>query len=208
VISSGQTRGLSHRSLRSTPRLLYADSNGTILEHPHLLAVGNGGGDPIPLGDADTIEIPRGSDLFMLPDRTPIGFDPTTQEIVDLPTDENGESIHAVAAFLAPAHTTTLITEFVTRDGAPDLPLFSYAAVGFSDDQYRVAGKRVDKSDRQDPWLFDLERIGICVSDELSGSSDNRLLQQLQRCALEYQCRAAQNYFLHRHEAPLPTSIA
>jgi pyruvate-formate lyase-activating enzyme len=36
----------------------------------------------------------------------------------------------------------------------------------------------------------------------------NRVAQQLERCALEYKCRAAQNFFLSRHEAPLPVSIA
>jgi len=34
------------------------------------------------------------------------------------------------------------------------------------------------------------------------------VVEQLERCALEYHCRAAQNYFIGRHEAPIPTSIA
>jgi pyruvate-formate lyase-activating enzyme len=36
----------------------------------------------------------------------------------------------------------------------------------------------------------------------------NRVARQLERCALEYGCRAAQNFFLGRHEGPLPVSIA
>ena len=36
----------------------------------------------------------------------------------------------------------------------------------------------------------------------------NRVVRQLERCALEYGCRAAQNFFLGRHEGPLPVSIA
>jgi MoaA/NifB/PqqE/SkfB family radical SAM enzyme len=33
------------------------------------------------------------------------------------------------------------------------------------------------------------------------------VLGQLERCALDYGCRAAQNFFIGRHEAPLPTSV-
>jgi len=33
-------------------------------------------------------------------------------------------------------------------------------------------------------------------------------VQQLETCALTYGCRAAQNYFIGRHEAPIPTSVA
>ncbi len=208
MIGYGKGPNTGQKDLTNNPHLLYADDSGSIMEHPSLLALGNDGGEPVLLGDAETMEIPQGSDLFMLPGRTPIGFDPETNEVIHLPTDDDGLPVHAVAVFLAPAHTTTLIAEFATREDAPDLPLFSYAAVGFCHDSYQVAGARVDKSNRQDPWLFDLERITVCVTDELAACPDNRLLQQLKRCALEYQCRAAQNYFLHRHEAPLPTSIA
>jgi wyosine [tRNA(Phe)-imidazoG37] synthetase (radical SAM superfamily) len=36
----------------------------------------------------------------------------------------------------------------------------------------------------------------------------NLVVQQLETCALTYGCRAAQNYFIGRHEAPIPTSVA
>lgn len=35
---------------------------------------------------------------------------------------------------------------------------------------------------------------------------DNRLMRHLEKCALEYGCPAAKNFFLARFEAPLPTS--
>ncbi len=46
------------------------------------------------------------------------------------------------------------------------------------------------------------------VEEALAERGQNRLMQQLRKCALEYGCRAAQNFFLHRHEAPLPVSVA
>ena len=36
----------------------------------------------------------------------------------------------------------------------------------------------------------------------------NRLRRHLERCATEYGCPAGKNFFLHRYEAPLPTSRA
>lgn len=116
--------------------------------------------------------------------------------------------MHAVAAFLAPAHTANLLTAFTTRPGAPALPLFSYAAVGFARGQHWAAARRVDPDPRQDPWRFDLPAIRRSVAEHLRRAPENTLLQQLRRCALEYHCRAAQNFFLARHEAPLPIATA
>lgn len=195
-----------HSDNSTKPRLLYCDEAGTILEHPTLLATGDGGGAAVPLSEMETIVLPRGSDLFMLPGRQPLGWDPATGDEVVLTADEQGKPVQAVAAFLAPAHTATLLAAYETRDGAPALPLFSYAAVGYCDDAHRVAALRVDPDERQDPWRFDEPQIRSSVESELAHTPQNRLLQQLHRCALEYKCRAAQNYFLHRWEAPLPTS--
>jgi pyruvate-formate lyase-activating enzyme len=190
------------------PRLLYSDDGGTIRDHPYLLALGDGGGEPACLMRASVIPLPRGSDLFMLPGRSPRGWDPQAGGEVTLTEDDSGRPVHAVAAFLAPAHTATHLAAYTTRSGAPDLPLFSYAAVGFARGQYWAAGRRVDADTRQDPWRFDERQIRGAVDRQLAEAPENRLLQQLKRCALEYQCRAAQNFFLERHEAPLPTSIA
>ncbi len=144
----------------------------------------------------------------MLPGRVPLGRDPTNGRLVTLDRDEEGRRAHAVAAFLAPAHTSILLASYRSRPDAPTLPLYSYAAVGFARGAYWAAGVRVDPDRRQDPWRFDLDRIRESAGAELAERPSNRLLQQLHRCALEYHCRAAQNYFLHRHEAPLPTSHA
>jgi pyruvate-formate lyase-activating enzyme len=193
-----------HRPIR--PRLIFGDDRGLIRDHPRLLATGVDGGAPLALVDCDPIPLPRGSDLFYLPGRSPIGWDPRRQRLVAVTSDETGRPVHAVAAFLAPAHTATHLAASETRPGAPALPLFSYGAVGFARGGYWSAARRVDPDERQDPWRFDLDEIRRAVDRQLGELPGNTLLQQLQRCALEYQCRAAQNFFLARHEAPLPIS--
>ena len=65
---------------------------------------------------------------------------------------------------------------------------------------------RVDSEARQDPWTFDLDKIAVNVSARRAKSPNNRMIAQLEKCSSEYGCRAAQNYFLGRFEAPLPTS--
>ncbi len=186
-------------------RMVYAREDGSIVDHPDLLMAGVGGGEPRAVDARELIPIPRGSDLFLLPGRHPVGIDPVSGDATAWPGD--GESVTAVSAFLAPAWTMFLHSAYETQPGAPDLPLYAYGAVGFADDQFWATGVRVDMDRRQDPWRFDSERIAGAVAARLAESPGNLVIQTLERCAGEYKCRAAQNYFLDRHEAPIPTSI-
>ncbi len=185
-------------------RMVFARPDGSILDHPELLLAGVGGGSPRPVRDDELIPLPRGSDLFLLPARRPIGLDPGTGASVEWDQDD----ATAVAAFLAPAWTMYLHPAYRTLADAPALPLFAYSAVGFADGTLWATGARVDLDVRQDPWRFDLKRLAKQVATRLAESPDNLVVQQLEQCALQYGCRAAQNYFIGRHEAPIPTSVA
>lgn len=192
---------------REAVRMVFARPDGSILDHADLLLVGTGGPRPRPLRPEDAlIPLPRGSDLFLLQGREPMGFDPSRGEVVAWPQTDG--PVSAVAAFLAPAHTVTLLAAYTTGPNAPALPLFAYGAVGFADGEFWVCAVRVDPDPRQDPWRFDLDRLTQQVPQRAAEFPGNLVVQQLTRCALEYQCRAAQNFFIGRHEAPIPTSIA
>jgi pyruvate-formate lyase-activating enzyme len=186
------------------PRLVLCDDAGDVIDHPELQAVGVDGPEAAPIGLDEWIPLPEGSDLYLLPGRSPIALDPADGELVVVDDDD----LHACSAFLAPAWTRSHLPAYETRPGAPALPLFGYAVLGFADDRLWTTGARVDADVRQDPWTFDLAAVGEGVGRERAAEPANRVLQQLERCALEYHCRAAQNYFLGRHEAPLPTSVA
>ena len=188
--------------------MVFAGADGTIYDHPELEMAGVDGGEAMAVPARDLVPLPRGSDLFVLPDRNPIGIDPATGRAVEY-TGE-GRPVSAVAAFLAPAHTLTHLPAYRPRHFAQPLPLFAYAAIGFKDGRLVAAGVRVDPDPRQDPWRFDRGRLEKQVAArmaECAQAGGNRLVEQLERCALEYGCRAAQNYFIGRHEAPLPTSV-
>lgn len=182
--------------------MAFADAEGHILEHPELEMLGWDGECWRPLEADELVPLPEGSDLFTLPARKAAGFDRAADEVVVL--DEPGTT--AVACFIAPAYLRMLLPAYETAEDAPALPLFAYAAVGIRDGQLVTATIRVDEDIRQDPFRFDVADIERRVAARLAAMPDNRLVKHLERCALTYHCRAAQNYFLDRHEAPMPAA--
>ena len=190
-----------------TFRMVFSDAEGRLFDHPSLLAAGADGPEPTALSAGDLIPVPRGSDLMMLPGRQPVGIDPVTGQRAVFAEWEGGP-VFAAAVFMAPAHTQSHRAAYVTTGGAPVLPLFAYTALAFGGGRFYAAGLRVDEDPRQDPWRFDPAAVSRGIQETLAAIPGNRVAQQLKKCALVYGCRAAQNFFLGRHEAPLPTSVA
>lgn len=192
----------------TTARLVYADDSGQIYDHPNLEMAGASGGTWQRVDDSYLIPLPPGSELFLLPDRLPVGYDGNKKRFVRLEKDPNNHrrKVQAVAAFMAPAHTQLLTAAYKNKPNAPLLPLFSYTAVGWKEDQFVAAGVRVDPLVRQDIDQFALEKLESRARRALDRHGHNRLIQHLGTCALTYGCPAAKNYFLGRWEAPLPIS--
>lgn len=182
--------------------MAFADPEGRIMEHPDLEMLGWDGECWRPVADDELVPLPRGSDLFTLPSRRAAGFDRAADEVVVL--DEPGTT--AVSCFIAPAYLRVLLPAYETLEDAPALPLFAYSAVGIRDGELVTATLRVDEDIRQDPFRFDVDVIAKNVAARLEASPGNRLIKHLERCALTYHCRAAQNFFLDRFEAPLPAA--
>jgi pyruvate-formate lyase-activating enzyme len=192
----------------TTPALLFANSRGEILDYDGLDMAGAAAGRFYLPENYELIELPEGSELFVLPGRLPVGMDPQTGEpalLAENPCDP-GDTVSAVAAFMAPAHTAVYTAAYQSLDDAPLLPLFAYTAVGWMDDRFWVAAFRSDSDIRQDSAQFDQELINRRTIKLLHTETDNRLIQHLGKCCLTYGCPAARNYFLGRWEAPLPSS--
>ena len=129
----------------SMVRLLYADQDGNILDHPGLGLAGSAGGRWETVDEAQCIPLPPGSDLFLLPGRRPVGMNPEGGfEVVSADPGGGDGPVSAVAAFLAPAHTATLWAAYERQPDAPNLPLFAYAAVGFARGRMVTTALRVD----------------------------------------------------------------
>src|SRR6185369_8823658 len=152
--------------LNQIPNLLYADSEGKIFDDDDLIMSGRSGFDAVALDADDFIELPEGSDVFMLPDRRPIGFDKESGE----PTIcEKG---FAVAAQMAPAHSQFYLSSFVKEKNAATLPLYAYTAVGWLNGKFYVPAKRVDPDIRQEPKSFDQEKVKANVKKLISQYPD------------------------------------
>lgn len=196
---------------KTLPSLLFANSNGEILDYSGLHMAGSAAGLFYKPDLDDLIELPPGSELFALPGRLPVGFEPGGDEpgLLDTNPFNPGESIRAVAAFMAPAHTAIFTAAYENR-GAPDslLPLFAYTAVGWAEGKFWVAGFRSDPDCRQDLDQLNQRRLDRRTQKQLHQHAGNRLIQHLGKCCLTYGCPAARNYFLSRWEAPLPCSPA
>jgi len=182
--------------------MAFANSEGEILEHPELELLGWDGECWRPYEADELVPVPEGSDYFVLPGRLAAGYD----RAADAPVVFDAPGTTAVACFIAPAYLRTALPAYETLDDAPALPLFAYSAVGIRDGQFVVPTLRVDEDIRQDPFRFDIGDIEAQVAARLAAMPDNPLVKHLENCALTYHCRAAQNYFLDRFEAPMPAA--
>ncbi len=191
-----------------TPALVFADPRGRIHDFQDLAMAGMAHERIVRPANGDLIELPEGSELFVLPGRLPVGTDRVSGEPLLLEEDpaRPGESILAVAAFMAPAHTALYTAAFQRRAEAPILPLFAYTAVGWYRDRFWVTAFRSDADQRQDARNFNQKQITWLTKKALERHRANRLIQHLGICCLTYHCPAARNYFLGRWEAPLPSS--
>ncbi len=183
------------------PKLVFADDAGNIYDHPDLEMLVRRGDRLEPPRPDEIIPLPPESELFLLPGRDALGFDPESGEVERLED-------RAVAAFVCPGHTLSATAAYATRPGAPVLPLFAYGAVGFSGDRFFVAASRVDEDRRQVFTGIHPDRIVKGARALRAKYPKNRLIEHLSGCALTSCCPAARNLALGRFEAPLPTSRA
>lgn len=189
-------------------RLLVCDRAGHIVDRPDFGLAGQVGTRWVPVGEDDLTPIPDGTKVFFLPDTQAVGWDVAAGK----PRVVSGH--RAVAAMLQAGYTRTHLPAAAyphaprPRGGHRYLPLWSYAAVGWRDGQMVAAAFRVDPMDHSETCHYDDREIAPRVAERSRALPSNRLVAHLARCALEYHCFAAKNYFMDRWEAPLPAAPA
>ena len=196
---------------RRLPKMLYADHKGNIFDHPDLCMAGMNGNTPTLPEDVELIPLPEDSKLFTMPSMPPIAWDQRKKAFITVDTLREGkrsQRIQAVSAFMAPGYLRTLLPACDYSHKTELLPLWSYTAVGWDEDRdcFVVAATKVDNNSNWNPVNYDDRTLDPLVREMLKQMPDNRLLEQLSRCAVDYHCFAAKNLFYRRWEAPLPTS--
>ncbi len=193
-----------------SPRLILSDPEGNIFDHPSLKLAGRSGDRFLLPAVSELVPLPKGSQLFTLPGRIPIGWDEGKRSFVPSRKARWGRKevvCTAVAAFLPPGYIRTLLPATQLEPSALTLPLWAYSAVGWIAGEFWATGLIIDPNPHWDPKYFWNDRVlKKKVHLFLRTTPKNRLLEQLSRCALEYHCFAAKNVFFRRWECPLPTS--
>jgi len=187
---------------------LAADSNGEIFELDGYAAAGMAGNEYYPLTTENSVSMPFGGELMYLPDRNPVVYNIENgifETLTENPFND-GEPLFAVACFNSPGYVHSYISAYTETGKAGFLPLFSYGAVGWHEDQFRSAVILVDTEKRQDLRLMKQENVMAGIQKKRKQMPGNRLRAHLENCALTYGCPAGKNFFLERYEAPLPTS--
>ncbi|MBD3379461.1 MAG: radical SAM protein [Candidatus Omnitrophica bacterium] len=194
--------------MKEFPKLLIANRNGEIFDVPFIRAAGMKGGEIFPLEVSDLAELHPDSELFMLPDRRPVGCDAGGKEAVRVLSDPfgSGSDCFPVAAFAAPGFSVSHNTAYEETKAAGQLPLFSYAAAAFYKGKFYAASFRVDSERRQELSGMNVDAVEENVRKYREYFPRNRLVRHLESCALKYGCPAAKNFFLERYEGPLPSS--
>ncbi len=192
----------------SLPFLAVANARGEIFEARDYLMTGMELDRPVVPDAADVIPLPYGSNLYVLPGRTPIGWDRRAGRFVPV-REVRGEPVFAAAAFMAPAYLQLARAAAEPCGDGQKLPLYSYTALGWSDGRFFAAGVRIDDDVRQDPSLVNLAAIEKAAGRMLERYRGNRLVAHLvEKCVRCYGCPAARNFVLGRWECPIPTSRA
>ncbi len=185
-----------------------ANHKGEIFDLEGYAAVGMAGSSFVPLSTDNTIEMPYGGELMLLPDRWPVLYNIEKGRFETLHENpfEPGRPIFPVAAFNSPGYVISYISAYQENESAEYLPLFSYGAAGWHNGVFRSAAILVDSERRQDLRLMKHEDVVSGVKKMQITMPGNRLRRHLEKCALEYGCPAGKNFFLERFEAPLPVS--
>ncbi len=189
------------------PALLVADPGGTVLEHPRLLATVRSA-DELMLPPEPPVPLPEGGRLVHLPGRRPVGVDPDTGELVLVSEVHVGRRRfvpHAVGALVPPGWTRTFLPGEVKADG-PVLPQWAYTAAGWAPGGPVAWALRTDRRTHWEPERFSTPELTSLVRSARSADPGNRVLRQLETCALVYRCFTSQNVFYGRDEGALPVS--
>jgi len=152
------------------------------------------------LSQKDFIKLPPNSEIFMLPQRAPVGYDPSAKKFIKL------ENYFAIAVFVPPGYTTTYNSAYSETGKTGILPLFSYAAAWVYQGGFYAACVKVDNRLCHDARFIDIGAVKKNAAEFKKIFPKNRLVRHLETCALVYNCPNAKNFFLKRCEAPLPAS--
>lgn len=191
------------------PKLLLAQPDGTVVEHPYLLATLRSGDSLLPPEDKP-IPLPGDGRLVHLPGRLPVGLNPETGDfelVREFKVGKRKFVPNAVGAFMPPGYTRTFMPGEVKSDSGPVLPQWAYTAAAWGKNGPVVWAVHTDKRSHWNPERYSTPELPQLVDAHMAKFPGNRVLKQLKTCALSYRCFTSQNVFYVRDEGAIPASV-
>ncbi len=189
--------------------LAFCDRDGKVYDYPGMEPAFRTGRRSVRVDRKELIPLPYGSYLFSLEGRYPVRYDRKGDSFETVTGDPDGNEIRALSAFLSSAYLRTYLPAYTEAKNAPMLSLWAYAGAVIIDGEFFVPAMRIDDDPRSDPEIHQNAReLKKAISVVKKRYPQNRLVGQLSTCSTEYNCLCARNFFLGRHEAPVPTSPA
>lgn len=187
-------------------RLVFAGDDGRLYDHRSLRATGRTGDRIVEVAGEDLEKLPEGASLVLVPGGAPVGVGRAGRfsALEGNPWAEG--RAWAVGALLPQGYTRTLLPSYKRGKKEKPLPLLGYAAVACRNGELYVAARRTDDPHRWDPGHYNTRELTALVREKLERYPKNRILRQLARCSLDYQCFTAQNIFYGRWEGGIPVS--
>ena len=193
-----------------SPRLVVADPEGKILDHPYLgtgRALGARRGPGAPRGPPAHARGHQAVHHARKPARWPgIRDSGTSARCRACRSAGDASPATPWRHFFHPDTPARCCPAAAYPTPQPPLPLWSYTAVGWDGEAFVAAAIRTDPMDHSAAQHYDDRELLPRMKARLKGHGDNPILTQLARCATEYHCLAAKNLFLGRWEAPLPVA--
>lgn len=177
---------------------VYADEDGNILDAPGMLGMGRIGSENVLLKPDDLIKLPDSADLMLMPDHLAVG-QTADGEVMPI-------SGLAVAAILPAGYTRTYLPAYERAAEAARLPLYGYTAVVVYKDELYCAAIYTDENDKWDPVHYNTKELKNLVKRTKKDLPNNRIVEQVGGCSLNWHCCTAQNLFYRRWECGIPTS--
>jgi len=112
----------------------------------------------------------------------------------------------AVSAILPQGYTRTHLPAFHRMENAASLPLYGYTAVVSYGGELYTAAVYTDENEKWDPANYNGRELKKLVRRTMKELSNNRIVEQVGNCSLNYHCLTAQNLFYRRWECGVPTS--
>lgn len=179
--------------------LLVADETGSFWDEPGWAAAARSGVELRPPRPEELIELPPGARVQFLPGRAAQGYRRKNRV-------EALEGALAVAAQLPSGYTRTLLPAYEVLGDPKYLPFFGYTAVVAQGERLLCAAVPTEENPRWQPDSYGGDDLSRGIEELRRLYPENRVIQQLERCATEYGCYNAQNVFFGRWEGAVAVS--